>query len=142
MAPNNYISCVNELQDELSNSLTDKDLNIGLPQIVVVGNQSEGKSSVLDSLTGKYVFDIKQVSISFSHIFYLLGSFCPKVKVSLLEPPSFCNSFMETKNTEKFATTAAKSRGLTTLPKYEMKSQRKLKMLLEITKEFQRLQFA
>lgn len=53
MAPNNYISCVNQLQDLLSNSLTDKELNIGLPQIVVVGNQSEGKSSVLESLIGK-----------------------------------------------------------------------------------------
>lgn len=44
------IPVINKLQD----ALTESDVgSIDLPQIVVVGSQSSGKSSVLESLVGK-----------------------------------------------------------------------------------------
>ncbi|VVC44411.1 Dynamin-type guanine nucleotide-binding (G) domain,Dynamin, GTPase region, conserved site,Dynamin [Cinara cedri] len=45
------ITVMNKLQDIFST--TDRSQNIDLPQIVVVGSQSSGKSSVLESLVGK-----------------------------------------------------------------------------------------
>ncbi len=46
----NLIHLVNELQDKL-NPLG-KNLALDLPQIVVIGGQSSGKSSVLESIVG------------------------------------------------------------------------------------------
>ena len=47
----NLINIVNKLQEVLSNSGLDN--KIQLPQIVVVGAQSSGKSSILESIVGK-----------------------------------------------------------------------------------------
>lgn len=45
------INIINQLQDVLT--LTGQDLGIQLPQIAVVGPQSAGKSSVLESFIGR-----------------------------------------------------------------------------------------
>ena len=47
------ISTINKLQDIFS--VTGQNLGLELPQIAVVGGQSAGKSSVLESFVGKYV---------------------------------------------------------------------------------------
>lgn len=46
----NIISIVNRLQDVITNSKVH--VPISLPQIAVVGSQSSGKSSVLESIIG------------------------------------------------------------------------------------------
>ncbi|CRK87076.1 CLUMA_CG000842, isoform A [Clunio marinus] len=50
---NEFISVVNKLQDALSNVYTDTSNEIHLPQIVVIGSQSAGKSSVIESIVGR-----------------------------------------------------------------------------------------
>ena len=47
----NLIQIVNELQDKLSDKLGDE--KFSLPQIAVIGGQSAGKSSVLESFVGR-----------------------------------------------------------------------------------------
>jgi dynamin 1-like protein len=48
---NNLISLINKLQEIISNSKVKN--KIQLPQIVVVGSQSSGKTSILESIVGK-----------------------------------------------------------------------------------------
>ena len=48
----NLIRTVNELQDRL-NPLVADNLAFDLPQIAVIGGQSSGKSSVLESFVGR-----------------------------------------------------------------------------------------
>lgn len=48
----NLIRVVNELQDKL-NPLVADNLAFDLPQIAVIGGQSSGKSSVLESFVGR-----------------------------------------------------------------------------------------
>ena len=47
----NLIGAINKIQEVISKS--NLELNIELPQIVVVGSQSSGKSSVIESIVGK-----------------------------------------------------------------------------------------
>ena len=47
------IGTINKLQDVLT--LTGQDLGLKLPQIAVVGNQTAGKSSILERFVGRYV---------------------------------------------------------------------------------------
>jgi len=47
------IGMVNELQDIFSRLPKDSHLNVSLPQVAVIGSQSSGKSSVLESLVGR-----------------------------------------------------------------------------------------
>lgn len=51
MGEEDLIDLVNELQNKLA--VSGHSLDISLPQIVVVGCQSAGKSSVLESFVGK-----------------------------------------------------------------------------------------
>lgn len=47
------IPIINKLQDVFTVIGTDETLSLDLPQIVVVGSQSSGKSSVLEALVGR-----------------------------------------------------------------------------------------
>lgn len=53
VAFNNLVQMMNEIQDLCLRTGTD--LNIDLPQIAVIGAESVGKSSVLESFVGRQV---------------------------------------------------------------------------------------
>ena len=49
------IPIVNKLQDAFTSLGVTSHLDLGLPQIAVVGGQSAGKSSVLENFVGRYI---------------------------------------------------------------------------------------
>ena len=49
------IPIVNKIQDAFTQLGVTAQLDLGLPQIAVVGGQSAGKSSVLENFVGRYI---------------------------------------------------------------------------------------
>ena len=86
----NLIKAVNEIQDKLS-PLGIDNLALDLPQIAVIGIQSSGKSSVLESFVGHdFLPRGSGIVTRRPLVLQLINIKSPKRKASLI----FCNCFL------------------------------------------------